>query len=149
MKKLVIALIISSCLTTAAVAQFIYIDHHGSDTVGTSFAFELKQAVMSAKGYSLLPNDDDKIAHVTIDLVTLDSYVDGVVLQPPKNTSSYVSYAVTLEFPRNDCANGNHGQVLMLHGVYLVGSSRSRESAQGLLAKIDKAMGLVIKGGGS
>lgn len=145
MKILLIIFAVSSVLISGASAQSIYLDHHGSDSVGTSFAFELKQAIMSAKGYSLLSSDDDKVPHLTADLVTLDSYVDGVQLQPPKGSASYVSYAVTFEFPRNDCTNGTHGQFLMLHGVLLVGGSRSHEAAQSLLAKIDAAVDAMTK----
>jgi hypothetical protein len=146
MKKLLVVFVVSSFLASAAVAQSIYIDHHGSDTVGTSFAFELRQAIMSAKGYALLSSDDDKVPHFTADLVTLDRYLDGVQIQSPKGTASYVSYAVTLEFPRNDCTNGTRGQLLVLHGVLLVGSDRSKESAQNLLAKIDQAAAAIRKG---
>lgn len=129
-----------------AVSQAIYVDHHGDDTVGTAFLFHFKQAIQSAKGYKLLATKDDTALYVDVNLVTVDAYVDGVQLQSARGSASYVSYVVTLQFPVENCSKPTRGELMLQHSMKLVGSQRSGQAADDLLAEIDKIMDILTKG---
>lgn len=124
-------------LSLALSAQTrIHVEHQGDDSVGTRFAFAFKEAVQKSASFALV---DERQNALNVDIATQDAWIEGVKLQSPKGTASYLSVAIWINAPAADCPIAPH-EVFLEHQLSMAGSGRVDDVAQGLLAHIDKIM---------
>jgi hypothetical protein len=134
--RLFLSLLLLSTALWAQTQTKIHVEHQGDDSVGTRFAFAFKEAVQKSASFVLV---DERQNALNVDIATEDAWIDGVQLQPPKGTASYLSVAIWINAPAADCPNAPH-EVFVEHKLSVAGSGRVEDAAQGLLAHIDKIM---------
>jgi hypothetical protein len=82
---------------------------------------------------------NDRQNALNVDIATEDAWIEGVKMQSPKGSASYLSVAIWINAPAADCPNAPH-EVFVEHKLSMAGSGRVDDAAQGLLAHIDKIM---------
>ncbi len=134
--RLFFALVLLSSTLWAQNQTRIHVEHQGNDSVGTQFAFAFKEAVQKSASFVLV---DDRQNALNVDIATQDAWVEGVKLQSPKGSASYLSVAMWINTPAANCPNAPQ-EVFLEHTLGIAGVERVEDSARGLLAHIDKIM---------
>ncbi len=140
MRLFFVLLLLSSALWSQSQTR-IHVEHEGDDSVGTRFAFAFKEAVRKSASFVLV---DERKNALNVDIVTDDAWLEGVQLQPPKGTRSYLSVAIFINAPAASCPNAPQ-EVFVEHKLSIAGSARVNDAAAGLLAHIDKIMSALGK----
>ncbi len=139
--RLFFALLLLASALSAQSQTRIHVEHQGDDSVGTRFAFAFKEAVQKSASFVLV---DERKNALNVDIATQDAWVEGVKLQSPRGSASYISVAIFLNAPTASCPDALQ-EVFVEHKLNIAGSDRVDEAADGLLAHIDKIMSALRK----
>jgi len=100
----------------------VEVDHTGQDIVGSRLAYQVKEGIRRSGGLRLTSIDEPRLI---IYLVTMDEFNDT------PGTATIFSYALV--------SKGTEGpRYFITSGVEKCGTQRINESAEGLVADIDK-----------
>lgn len=135
--RLFFLLLLLPSILWAQTQTRIHIEHQGDDSVGVRFTFALKEAVQKSASFILV---DERKNALNVDIATEDAWIEGVKLQAPKGSASYLSVAIFIDAPpAAECQDAPH-EVFIEHKLSMAGSGRIDDAAQGLLAHIDRIM---------
>jgi hypothetical protein len=98
----------------------VFVKHEGSDSIGNQLAFSIRESIRRSAGYSLT----DEEASTVIELVTAETVPNGAV--------SVVSLVI---IKKGDSPVYNFN---LAHLVYSVGSLRVKDTADDIVATLDK-----------
>jgi hypothetical protein len=126
----IMALIVSDAQIVQAQRQKvpIFVVYSGDDSVGRNVVFQFKEAIRRSASYQLVSNQDE--TGMTISIVTLD--VDS-------STRTALSIVGTVAYKSCERGREHQSSAMFLHNLYVLGSERSVESGNTLLADLDKA----------
>lgn len=137
--RLLFALLLLSSTLLAQTQTRVHVEHQGDDSVGIRFAFAFKETVRKSAGYVLV---DERKNALNVDIATEDAWVEGVKLQAPKGSASYLSVVIFMNHPAaDDCLP----ELVLEHKISMAGSGRVDEAAESLLARIDKILSALTK----
>jgi hypothetical protein len=117
----------TNCQTNKAA---IFVSHGGSDSVGASVAFALKEDISKSNRYSVAANKDT--AQYEINLASVDV---GEAYAGRRGTWSAIAVLVTR---RNSKCNDSW--VIVTQGVEISGRDRAQLTASEILARADDAI---------
>ncbi len=119
MRFIFVLLLLPSALCAQTQTR-IHVEHQGDDSVGIRFAFAFKEAVRKSTSFVLV---DERKNALNVDIATEDAWVEGVKLQSPKGSASYLSVAIFINAPAADCSNAPQ-EVFVEHKLSMAGSGR-------------------------
>lgn len=128
-------LLFAASLAHAQAKQLVDVAVTCKESVGTSFAFQFKEAIRSSASYTLTPKDSAPKATLFVDIVCVDVSPNA---SDPATAVSVIAYTLHRNRSKAPECSSSLTNVLLYHGVRYMTDRFTKESAMSMLAEIDQ-----------
>jgi hypothetical protein len=145
-KRLLAMAVLAFCLSVPSLGPTadttkvaVWVKYEGTDTVGTRFAYVLREDISKSARYELFTGTElaPGTALPEIDIVSVDANSDNPGI---KSAISIIIQAKATRTLEQQATCGKEVSGILHHEVGVIGSARVDDTAQALMGALDKAM---------